>query len=155
MNDKPFELQQSSNGSSCSCNLGPEVALMCPECFEVYKIHQSGSVFAATDVGIDLLARVAYHTWCAHCGASSVAITLDPPIAKAVSKLNRLGYRTEMCCSGHSEDKHNNAFIKFVQKYDFETLPSGWECDGVFMRSLNNSVSESMYALSCWIHSLG
>ena len=120
MNDKPFALQQSGNGASCSCTLGPEVALMCPKCFEVYRIHQSGSVFAAADVGIDLLANIAYHIGCVHCGASSVAITIDPPIAKAVS----------------------------------ETLPGGWERDGVFIRSLNNSVSVSMYALACWVSTL-
>ena len=154
MNDKPFSLKQSGNGASCSCTLGPEVALMCPKCFEVYRIHQSGSVFAAADVGIDLLANIAYHIGCVHCGASSVAITIDPPIAKAVSELNKLGYKTEMCCSGHSGDKHNNAFIKFVQEYNFKTLPAGWERDGVFIRSLNNSVSVSMYALACWVSTL-
>ena len=49
------------------------------------------------------------------------------------SKLNILGYATEQSCSGHIKDTVNTAFVKFVEEYVFDTLPTGWTLQGVFL----------------------
>lgn len=152
--DRVHILKQQDDGKVTSCKLGPITSIMCPDCFAVYAVRQSGMVLAAADECIDLLADVSYHIQCAHCDFSGHGIEIDPPIANAVSKLNQLGYKTTLCCSGHADDQYNNAFIKFDKEYDFKTLPSCWEKDENFIRSTINSVADSMFALNCWVHEL-
>lgn len=149
--DKPFKLWQDENGYVCSCTLGDETALMCPKCFATYKVRQSGSVYASSGKNIDLLMHVSYHIQCSQCGESVQAVTLDPPVADCISRLNKLGYKTEMCCSGHADDKINNAFVKFDRIYSFQRLPDGWVMDGVFLRATTNDSAAAVQALSDWI----
>lgn len=149
--DKPYILWSDKYGHACSCTLGKETALMCPKCFAMYKIKQSGSVNASSENGIDLIIHVSYHIQCSQCGESVQAVALDPPVADCISRLNKLGYKTEMCCSGHADDKINNAFIKFDRAYPFESIPDNWKSDGVFLKAMTNDSAAAIKALSDWI----
>ena len=60
---------------------------------------------------------------------------IDDAIAEPVSLLNKKGYRTAFCCSGHADSGHNPE-VAYIQ-FEFggitpETLPDGWywESDG-------------------------
>ena len=65
----------------------------------------------------------------------------DDMIAETISLLNTKGYKTEFCCQGHIStsgyDYVNNIFhpeiivstpyITFSERYEFESLPEGWD----------------------------
>lgn len=148
--EKPYKASQCNNGKVCTCSLGSRVALMCPSCFDVYRITQTGNITAISDSSIDLLVRPAYHIQCSNCDKYEDAIVLDDEIADAVSLLNKIGLLTEMCCSGHITDKINGPFIKFKQDYGFKSLPDGWYTDGVFIRASVDIREEAIDRLNEW-----
>ena len=74
---------------------------------------------------------------------------VDELIAPVIARLNKRGYQTKFCCSGHHyPDKvlindieghqlyiymeNMEAYILFEKVYDFPPLPSGWESE-IFM----------------------
>ena len=56
---------------------------------------------------------------CIHCNELSVGIQIDEMILPTISELNKKGYETKFCCSGHSLDGNpeldvvNNFYIYF------------------------------------------
>ena len=55
----------------------------------------------------------------------------DDLIAPTIITLNRKGYKTVSCCSGHPYRNTivTGAFIGFEEDYKFETLPEGFHYD--------------------------
>ena len=59
---------------------------------------------------------------CCHCGETSFGLEIDEMILPAISELNKKGYFTQYCCSGHSldgsphRDTINNFYIFFKKK---------------------------------------
>ncbi len=154
MKNKAFVMSQRDNATVASCRLGDNVALMCPKCYSIYKINQSGFISARSSISIDLLISPTYHIQCVKCGSNSTAIVLEVPISFAVSRLNRLGYKTEMSCCGHDGSYSNHSFIKFVDEYKFECLPDGWYLEGLFLRSVSFDNSQSIECLNEWVRTL-
>ena len=152
--DTVHTLKQHMNGRVGTCTLGKKAALMCPRCYSVYPVEQFGAVAVRASRPIDLLPFVSCHIQCEVCDKDVTAITLDAPIASAVSKLNILGYATEQSCSGHIKDTVNTAFVKFVEEYVFDTLPTGWTLQGVFLRATTCEHDAAIAALESWIVSL-
>lgn len=152
--DTVHTLKQHMSGRVGTCTLGKKAALMCPRCYSVYPVEQFGAVAVRASRPIDLLPFVSCHIQCEVCDKSVTAITLDAPIASAVSKLNILGYATEQSCSGHIKDTVNTAFVKFAQEYVFDTLPTGWTLQGVFLRATTCKHDVAITALESWIVSL-
>lgn len=152
--DTVHTLKQHMSGRVGTCTLGKKAALMCPRCYSVYPVEQFGAVSVRASRPIDLLPFVSCHIQCDVCDKDVTAITLDAPIASAVSKLNILGYATEQSCSGHIKDTVNTAFVKFAQEYVFDTLPTGWTLQGVFLRATTCKHDVAITALESWIVSL-
>lgn len=147
-------LTLSQSGNRCSCILGYNAVLMCPKCYELYNINQVGTIFANTGINIDLLVSVKYSIQCKTCGYRVSPITLDPPIASAVSILNRCGYKTNMSCGGHNGDKINTAFIKFDETPKFITLPELWSIKDLFLRADTVHHEEAIESLNRWVKKL-
>ena len=154
MTDKTFILNQYDHSKVCTCVMGTNATLMCPKCYATYPIKQFGAISASSLIAIDLLAHVEYHIQCAKCDNDVTAIVLDPPTAYAVSSLNKLGYITEMSCSGHVDDDVNPAFIKFKEVPEFETFPVDWELSGVFLRARTTEHKDAISKLNAWIAGL-
>ena len=92
---------------------------------------------------------------------------VDDLIAPAVSILNKKGYRTAFCCSGHSDAGHHLelAYISFwFGEAPPEYLPEGWywDSDGQMEyeyehadpNALQNEIERVMSALSAWTDGL-
>ena len=59
-------------------------------------------------------------------------IDIDDIIYPAIKKLNILGYKTNFCCSGHTDNRGVQSYISFAWDKDteiFKTLPIGWSYD--------------------------
>ena len=60
---------------------------------------------------------------------------VDDKIARAIIKLNQLGYTTSYCCSSHPEDKNSDPpyimFTKLVSPW-IKTIPNNWYVDKRF-----------------------
>ena len=89
--------------------------LMCPFCFELYNA--------------DYL-QVQNEKWyCPKPSCRHKLVEIDEQIAIVISLLNRKGYETLYCCSGHPSlepgDLHPYIFFKAWSIPD--TLPEGWE----------------------------
>lgn len=151
MKNKIFELSQYEDSKISNCALGSSVALMCPHCYELYIIKQSGCMTAESRVGIDLLISPMYHIQCAKCSKDATAIPLDPPVAFAVSRLNKEGYITEMSCCGHDDDTVNHAYIKFKKRYKLDSLPQDWRLNGLFLEASTLNHKEALQHLNKWV----
>ena len=92
---------------------------------------------------------------------------VDDAIVKAIAVLNRKGYRTAFCCSGHPDTGHDPeiAYIQFgFGEITPETLPDGWywESDGQMEyvydtadpKELGKTIIRVMEKLLCWAKSL-
>ena len=133
-------------GSIAKVSVGSRLTIMCPCCYNLYRLSADGSITIRTDDGenCDLIVRPAIHIQCTHCEYEGDAIILDNGIAACVSLLNRMGFKTEMSCDGHySEAKNRNGvyrtFIKFAMDSPKPTVPEGWEYNGMFLESYNDS----------------
>lgn len=137
MKTKAYDLKQNKFGSGCMSELQPEATLMCPKCYDLIRIEQTGKILATNKDEteyIDLLVTPRYHCECPTCHTQGEFIPIDSLIAEAVSKLNKAGYITEQCCNTHGEESLRNFFIKFRQEYRFESLPVGFKQEGLFIR---------------------
>lgn len=154
MKNKVIVLNQYNDAKVTNCRLGDNVSLMCPKCYALYHVAQSGFMTAKSNIGIDLLLAPRYCIQCAKCDYEGEAVALEVPISFAVSVLNYLGYTTEMSCCGHKGDNINHAFIKFAEEYNFYFLPDNWFMEGVFLKSSLSDHEESIHCLNRWIKML-
>lgn len=96
------------------------------------------------------------------CVAHQELVTIDELMVKPVVELNKKGYKTAYCCSGHNPRKMDpyatNAYIAFFVPVD--TAPEGWYLDetpGRFVsaiRSREPSMSRRIEALEKWVEDL-
>lgn len=56
-------------------------------------------------------------------------VKIDDQIVASIIELNRKGYKTRNCCSGHDDKKYISGYIQFYKKYEFISIPRGWELD--------------------------
>jgi hypothetical protein len=92
---------------------GDELYGMCSECFEMLDKNKHKNPYQSNNV-------------CKHCSKISHVIEVDELILPTISELNKKGYYTDFCCSGHALDSFidngsiNNLYIMF----DKNTTPN-------------------------------
>lgn len=97
--------------------------VMCPKCLNVYYASM-----------IQIMPGEK-HFHCPNYACSGDALfAIDELMIPAIRSLNRLGYKTAFCCSGHHimderPESDRYGYICFKGKYDFKTLPEGWYLD--------------------------
>ena len=97
------------------------MSLMCTECFDSLPFYgvNMNEVFHPYNVGT-----------CKKCEGKVVVV--DDLIVDAIIVLNKKGWTTEYCCSGHLNDKILTTYIKFIH-HPFST-PHGFYKDGDCIR---------------------
>lgn len=160
MNTKSFHLSQNKVGSLSECVLESNAVLMCPACFHIVKVKQSGTISASNaneDEYVDLLVTPRYHLDCPECHCQHDFIPIDSMLDNIIPGLNKLGYLTEMSCNSHSDESIQNMFIKFKQEYRFGYLPVGFAMDGVFLKPTDLSMTRgiAIAKLESWVDQLG
>lgn len=84
---------------------------------------------------------------------------VDDLIAPVISLLNRKGYKTAFCCSGHPNTDHDPELAYIAFEFGCitpETLPTDWYwvCDGQmeyeYKEATQMSISNVMSALLSW-----
>lgn len=95
-------------------------------------------------------------------------VDIDDDFIEHIQLLNKKGYYTKYCCSGHIDDIWFRPYISFEHRYDFETTPKFFHYekrfDGLYytVKWENNTdmewrqkiINESHKALLDWIKSL-
>lgn len=129
---------------------------MCPECLNVYYT----SIIQIMP-GENRLGCPSYG-----CSGKAELFTIDELMIPAIRNLNRLGYKTAFCCSGHHimderPESDRYGYICFKDKYDFKTLPEGWYLDTknitltrTVIRSGCDILAESIENLEKWVDTL-
>lgn len=137
--------------------------LFCPDCLNVYYANQI--VPAYSDDGKYM--RMACPN--AMCENYYGLAGIDELMIEPIVKLNRKGYKTDYCCSGHFK-----SFIGYGQKLEFtdtagayisfviaiDSCPEGWEIDKNFIgksrviRSKCKTMAESYENLMKWVEEL-
>ena len=129
------------------------VALMCPQCYElVGTIKQK----ITTEIFLDKNGRAKFYGhninfqidgYCDYCDEYiEEFLTIDADIAASISLLNKKGWKTNFCCSGHenSVDAYiyfrNNKYLKYIA-----TIPKGWKVDVNDYTKLNSFIIRSKY----------
>ena len=127
--------------------------LFCPVCFNVYFANQIAPMWDNRGPSM----------YCpsAMCGAHRVLVSLDELMIKPIVKLNKKGYRTSYCCSGHEvrEACDTKGYILFDDDYTFPSLPEGWADDefslrGTCIRSTTDDLALSISNLNKWVDEL-
>lgn len=127
--------------------------LFCPECFNVYFANQ---ITPTWENGRSFM-------YCpnARCNANLELVTIDELMIKPIVKLNKKGYGTRYCCSGHEmrEKANRKGYILFDDKYKFPSLPEGWREDeesfpATCIRSTTNDLALSIANLNKWVDGL-
>ena len=97
-------------------------------------------------------------------------VEVDELMIPAIIELNKRGYYTEFCCSGHIYDVSAGGYIKFAEGIEIETPPNGWEIESALMDNTTIirytfesedkldkyiEIMDSMQSLMCWALLLG
>ena len=123
--------------------------LFCPSCKSVYFANQ------ITPIAED--GKFAY--WCpsAFCSAHIELVTIDELMILPVVTLNKKGYITEYCCSGHSLRNACDArgYILFTKGIHLESAPKGWAIEDGHLgreciRSKLSDLARSIHNLNKW-----
>ena len=56
-------------------------------------------------------------------------VEVDELFIPVIAELNRKGYRTIACCSGHYADEYSSSYIFFAEDYVFPSLPKSYMYD--------------------------
>lgn len=151
MSNLPFERRWSTDGKTSLVKCSGRIALMCPNCKALVEVEHSGSVTITADASIDPLPKIKYMMTCGQCGDTVLSVSLDIPIAQAVAKLNKLGYRTMgSCCSVVGDP----VYIEFVWEEPWVELPVGWHRDKLKLVADTLNVEQAVQSLLNWIDTL-
>lgn len=98
------------------------IGTMCPKCFRKKMFNVDVSINSNLSKRKFGLTLVPYYE-CPKCGEIAVAIDID--IIDDIAKLNKMGYRTEYCCSGHKSDVDcfyiffkNKNIVRDIERYN-------------------------------------
>lgn len=56
-------------------------------------------------------------------------VEVDELFVPVIAELNRKGYKTQYCCSGHYADEYSSSYIFFIEDYVFPNLPECYMYD--------------------------
>ena len=87
---------------------------VCMNCFEIYD---EGRLTKLDEYG---------ERYCPKVNCHGQVVHLDELIAPTVIELNKKGYYTKYCCSGHWYDKCCGTYIYFHEKYVPDVIPDGF-----------------------------
>ena len=129
--------------------------LFCPYCNNVYFASQIRPVY---DCGEPRQICPS-----ASCDPVTELVAIDELMIKPIVNLNKKGYRTDFCCSGHETrdiySKHG--YIMFHSGVSPTTAPEGWnlekggyEHQNVVVRSTIDDLATSISNLNKWIEKL-
>ena len=62
-------------------------------------------------------------------GCDGDIIEVDELFAPVIAELNRKGYKTQYCCSGHYTGDYPNSYINFEEGIKLSSLPEGYRYD--------------------------
>lgn len=128
--------------------------LFCPDCRSVYFANQISPVFEN--------GKTYWHCPNAMCASLSELATIDELMIEPIVKLNKKGYKTSYCCSGHGLRDHSSkyGYILFAKGIKIPSTPKGWnkETDGigkrVCIRSSIDDLATSISNLNEWVNEL-
>ena len=125
------------------------VICMCNRCFELYHIEK---------LRVDMRGySVAY---CPNYDCYGRVYPIDELIVPMIQKLNKSGFATQYCCSGHpvSNVKENKwSYISFHDESPriyIEKPPELWYWDGNCLRSEKGNIYQRMINLDEWVDEL-
>ena len=88
--------------------------LLCLDCFKVYN------------------QKTIKNNTCKVKGCFGEVVEIDELFVPVIAELNRKGYRTKFCCSGHYHTYKNdyiNSYISFENNVALPILPEGYKYD--------------------------
>lgn len=88
--------------------------LVCTKCFEIYNKNYIKKPFKQKDY------------WCPKLNCIGQINEIDELIYETIKILNKKGYKTEYCCSGHLYDEPIGTYITFDKKVMIPSLPTGF-----------------------------
>lgn len=91
------------------------MAKFCTSCHQIYK-----SNFPLKDKE---------YTFCPKNECYGEVVEIDDLIFPIILELNKKGYRTEYCCSGHYYEKRTNTYILFCDGIKLPKIPYGYELE--------------------------
>lgn len=128
--------------------------LYCPKCGNVYYANQIAPTINSGK----------YYQFCpnALCDAVGELVTLDELMIKPIVELNKKGYKTQFCCSGHDLRGlyDQNGYILFDQGIKLLSAPEGWGIEReatrkrICIRSHVDDVGVSIASLNRWVENL-
>jgi hypothetical protein len=91
-------------------NFGRNKLFLCLKCFRVYN------------------QKTIKHKVCKNKNCNGEVVEIDELFIPVIAELNRKGYKTKYCCSGHIEDTFNS-YIYFEDDIELPNLPDGYLFD--------------------------
>lgn len=126
--------------------------LYCPHCNSVYYANQ----IAFTNDGGPKPKLICPNYFC-DPGVSEL-VTIDELMIEPVTKLNRIGLKTQFCCSGHYNrpDTSRRGYISFsFTNHELTDAPEGWELESSYIiRSKEDDLVKSIDNLNKWVDEL-
>lgn len=114
--------------------------VMYSNCFRLYRFYFNKIITINTE-NISLESYENYNIKICKCGKEDVeAFELDNDIASAISKLNKKGFYTLYCCSGH-KDGSIEGYILFKNKDILDylyLLPISWDIDLEWLKHIGS-----------------
>ena len=133
-----FGYDKESGKNISLLTLNAESDLLCPHCFEAYKVKHSGYInaelYAKDSIITDkewhnlrFYPKVDYVCECKTCGRRVTLIQCDTDLSDAIHDLNVFGFKTIASCEGHSNEYIKRMYIKFDKSVAIESKPEFWD----------------------------
>ena len=89
---------------------------ICLNCYEVYDNHLKFN-------------HTSEYNFCPKTSCDGDVIEVDELFIPVITELNKKGYDTTNCCSGHSYESYINSYIGFEDYVELPSLPEGYMYD--------------------------